>query len=121
MERMWMCTLNALSAYQMYRRHVNVHVRPDEVVNFLMKNPHFPRTVLHCLAEVEGCLSVLPEHREAMRTVRQAWRRVEGMKLADLKPVVLHEYLDQVQSDLCAVNDAVARQYFHRHQQAAEQ
>lgn len=117
-ERMWMCTLNALSAYQMYRRHVNVHVRSDEVVDYLLRNPHFPRTVLHCLAEIEGCLSVLPGHREAMKTVRQAWRRVEGMRLGGLKPTVLHEYLDQVQCDLGAVHDAVAKQYFHLHRAA---
>jgi uncharacterized alpha-E superfamily protein len=119
-ERMWLSTLNALSALQMYRRHVGVHVRGNEVVNFLLKDPHFPRTVLHCLAEVEGCLSVLPEHKGAMKQVRQGWRRVEAMRLDDLKPTVLHEYLDQVQSDLGAVHDAVARQYFHLHQQSEQ-
>lgn len=115
-ERMWMSTLNALSAYQMYRRHVGVHVRAGDVVNFLMKDPHFPRTVLHCLAEIEDSLSMLPEHKEPMKKVRQAWRRVEGMRLAGLKPAVLHEYLDEVQKNLGAVHDAVARQYFHLHQ-----
>jgi uncharacterized alpha-E superfamily protein len=114
-ERMWMSTLNALSAYQMYRNHVGVHVRPNEVVNYLLKNPHFPRTVLHCLGEIEGSLSVLPNHGEAMKQVRQAWRRVESMQLDDLKPTVLHEHLDQVQSDLGALHDAVAKQYFHLH------
>lgn len=120
-ERMWLSTLNALSALQMYRRHVGVHVRGNDVVNYLLKDPHFPRTVLHCLAELEGCLSVLPEHKMAMKTVRQCWRRVEGMALEDLKPTVLHEYLDQVQSDLGAIHHAVSRQYFHRHLPAAEQ
>lgn len=43
------------------------------------------------------------------------WRRGEGMTLDDLKPTVLHEYLDQVQSDLGALHDAVAKQYFHLH------
>jgi uncharacterized alpha-E superfamily protein len=114
--RMWMSTLNALSAYQMYRSHVGVHVRGNDVVDYLLKNPHFPRTVLFCLAEIEGCLSVLPDHAAAMKKVRQAWRRVEAMQLADLKPVVLHEYLDQVQSDLAAIHGAVAKQYFHLHQ-----
>jgi uncharacterized alpha-E superfamily protein len=80
-ERMWMSTLAALSALQMYRRHVGVHVRGNDVVNYLLKDPHFPRTVMHCLAEIEGCLSVLPEHKEAMKKVRQCWRRVEGMVL----------------------------------------
>lgn len=120
-ERMWMCTLNALSAYQMYRRHVGVHVRADAVMDYLLKNPHFPRSVLHCLAEIEGCLSVLPDHKEAMKKVRQTWRRVEGMRLAGLKPTVLHEYLDQVQSDLGEAHGAIAKQYFHLHQQAMEQ
>jgi uncharacterized alpha-E superfamily protein len=116
-ERMWMSTLSALSALQMYRRHVGVHVGGNDVVNYLLKDPHFPRTVLHCLAEIEGCLSVLPEHRDAMKKVRQCWRRVEGMALDDLKPTVLHEYLDQVQSDLGEVHNAASRQYFHRYQQ----
>jgi len=120
-ERMWMSTLNALSAYQMYRRHVGVHVRANDVVDYLLKNPHFPRTVLHCLGEIEDSLSMLPDHRDAMKLVRQTWRRVEGMALADLKPTVLHEYLDQVQSDLGAVHNAIAKQYFHLHQNGAEQ
>jgi len=120
-ERMWMSTLNALSAYQMYRRHVSVHVRANDVVDYLLKNPHFPRTVLHCLGEIEDSLSMLPDHRDAMKRVRQTWRRVNGMALADLKPTVLHEYLDQVQSDLGELHNAIAKQYFHWHQQGAEQ
>jgi uncharacterized alpha-E superfamily protein len=120
-ERMWMSTLNALSAYQMYRRHVSVHVRANEVVNYLLKNGHFPRTVLHCLGEIEGCLSVLPDHTVAMKKVRQAWRRVDAMQLDNLKPTVLHEYLDQVQTDLGDLHAAVAGKYFHLHHQAVEQ
>jgi uncharacterized alpha-E superfamily protein len=118
---MWISTLNALSAYQMYRSHVGVHVRGNDVVNYLLKDPHFPRTVLYCLAEIEGCLSVLPEHAASMRRVRQAWRRVENMQLNDLKPTVLHEYLDQIQHDLGEIHGAIAKQYFHLHHQIAEQ
>lgn len=116
MERLWMSTLNALSAYQMYRRHVGVHVRAQDVVQFLLKDPHFPRTVHHCLNEIEGCLAVLPRNELAMKAARQAWRRLDRMKLDGLAPVVLHEYLDQVQADLSAIHDAVSRQYFYLHQ-----
>lgn len=115
-ERMWLSTLNALSALQMYRRHVGMHVRGNDVVNYLLKDAHFPRTVLHCLAEIDDCLSQLPDHAEPLRKVRQAWRRVEAMKLNDLKPTVLHEYLDQLQSDFGAVHSAIAAQYFHLHE-----
>jgi uncharacterized alpha-E superfamily protein len=115
-ERAWISTLNALSAYQMYRNHVGVHVRSHDVVEFLLKDPHFPRTVKHCLAEIEGCLSTLPQHVDAMKQVRKAWRRLDGMKLEGLTSPVLHEYLDQVQADIGAIHAAVARQYFHLHQ-----
>ncbi|NTV96423.1 MAG: alpha-E domain-containing protein [Thiobacillus sp.] len=116
MERLWMSTLNALSAYQMYRRHVGVHVRSQDVVAFLLKDPHFPRTVHHCLNEIEGCLAVLPANAQAMKAARQAWRRLDRMQLDGLAPVVLHEYLDQVQADLGAIHGAVSKQYFYLHQ-----
>jgi uncharacterized alpha-E superfamily protein len=116
MERLWMSTLNALSAYQMYRRHVGVHVRSQDVVNFLLKDPYFPRTVHHCLSEIENCLAVLPSNEQAMRAARHAYRRLEHAQLDGLKPVVLHEYLDEMQADLGEIHAAVARQYFYLHQ-----
>lgn len=114
-ERLWMSVLTALSAYQMYRRHVGVHVVPDKVVNWMLTNPDFPRTVVHCLAEIESCLAALPNYGPPMQAVRRAWRRVAGMKVAGLTPVVLHEYLDQIQSDLAAIHEKVAEQYFYLH------
>lgn len=114
-ERLWMSVLTALSAYQMYRRHIGVHVRPSQVVTYMLTNQDFPRTVLHCLAEIEGCLAALPHHDLPMRTVRCAWRRVAGMKVDGLTPVVLHEYLDQIQADLAAIHDKVSAQYFYLH------
>jgi uncharacterized alpha-E superfamily protein len=121
LERLWMATLTVLSAYQMYRRHVAVHVRGPEVVNFLLKDPHFPRTVRHCLDEIEGCLSVLPHHAAPMQAARQTWRRLERMQLEGLAPVVLHEYLDQIQADLNTLHEAISRQYFYLHQDRAYQ
>ncbi|MEW5770945.1 MAG: alpha-E domain-containing protein [Pseudomonadota bacterium] len=115
LERLWMSTLNALSAYQMYRRHVGVHVHGPAVVHFLLNDPHFPRTVMHCLGEIEGCLAVLPQFETPMRAVRRAWRRLDGMRYEGLTPVVLHEYLDQIQADLGEVHEALSRQYFHLH------
>lgn len=118
-ERLWMSVLTALSAYQMYRRHVGVHVRASTVVYYLLTNPYFPRSVLHCLSEIEGCLAALPNHTEAMKTLRRASRRVAGMRVDGLTPVVLHEYLDQIQADLGALHNVVSRQYFYLHQQPA--
>lgn len=117
-ERAWISTLNALSAFQMYRNHVGVHVRGRDVAEFLLKDSRFPRTVIFCLAEIESCLSSLPDHMEAIKKMRKAWRRLDGMRLDGLTPAVLHEYLDQVQADIGAIHAAVAKQYFHRNHAA---
>ncbi len=115
MERLWMNTLNTMSAYQMYRRHVGVHVEGALVVHFLLNDPHFPRTVIHCLGEIEGCLEVLPDFALPMKAVRRASKRVSGMHFDEMPPVVLHEYLDQIQEDLAHIHEALAHQYFDLH------
>jgi two-component system NtrC family sensor kinase len=50
-----------------------------------------------------------------------AFSRQTGARLSeeDLAPIVLHDYLDQVQADLGAIHDAVSKQYFYLHQGGA--
>lgn len=120
-ERLWMSTLNALSAYQMYRQHVGVHIEGAAVVNYLLRDPHFPRTVAHCLGEIESCLSVLVNYKEPLQIARRAWRRLDKMNLADVSPAPLHELLDALQLELGDLHNAIARQYFLLHQQTQSQ
>lgn len=118
---LWMAVLESLNAYQMYRRHVSVHVRGVEVVEFLLRDAHFPRTVRFCLDELEGCLSQLPKHTAPMKLLRIAERRLQGMRIDQLTPASRHEYLDAVQSDLARVHDEIAATYFHLHRQQQKQ
>jgi uncharacterized alpha-E superfamily protein len=120
-ERLWMSTLNALSAYQMYRQHVGVHIEGPAVVNFLLRDPHFPRTVAHCLGEIESCLSVLVNYQAPLQIARRTWRRLDAMSLDDVSPAPLHDHLDQIQVDLGELHDAISRQYFSLHQKAQMQ
>lgn len=115
-ERLWMSTLNALSAYQMYRQHVGVHVEGGAVVRYLLQDPHFPRSVAHCLNEIENGLSVLISHAEPLRAARHTWRQLEGLGLDKGLPPHLHEALDSIQGDLGELHAAISHQYFHWHQ-----
>ena len=110
---LWIGVLNSLSAYQTYRRHVAVHVRSAEVVDFLLHDPHFPRSVGYCLGELESCLAELPHNAQPLRVLRMASRRLDGMNLDQLAPATRHEYLDAVQSDLIRIHQELAREYFH--------
>jgi len=118
-ERLWMSTLNALSAYQMYRLHVGVHVSAPAVLRFLLADPHFPRSVSHCLGEIENCLCDLVHYEEPLKVARHAWKRLDGARLDDLTADNLHDRLDQMQGDLAELHTAISRQYFHLHQHSA--
>ena len=120
-ERLWMSTLNALSAFQMYRQHVGVHIEGPAVVQYLLTDPHFPRTVTHCLGEIESALSVLTDYHAPLQAARTAWRRLEAMSFDDVSPAQLHEHLDQIQADLAKLHDAITRKYFSLHQQTQMQ
>lgn len=118
---LWMGVLESLNAYQMYRRHVSVNVRGPEVVTFLLKDAHFPRTVRYCLGELEGCLSQLPDHAACLKKLRVAERRLRAMRIDELSPAERHEYLDAVQSDLAGLHDEIAARYFHLHRKQQSQ
>jgi uncharacterized alpha-E superfamily protein len=121
MALLWMGVLKSLNAYQMYRRHVAVHVRSDEVVNFLLKDQHFPRTVRFCLDELESCVSELPHNGAPLKILRIAQRRIAGMRVDGLTPAQRHEYLDAVQADLARVHAAIATEYFNFCEQSGGQ
>ena len=115
--RLWMSVLTAISAYQMYRRHVGVHVRGPAVVKYLLTDSQFPRSVQHCLAEIEGCVAALPDHARPLRAIRRAWRRLSGIQLEKRSAADLHIELDEMQVDLAEIHNELAAQYFHLYQQ----
>jgi uncharacterized alpha-E superfamily protein len=116
-ERIWMNTLNALSAYQMYRQHVGVHVEGPDVVRFLLRDPHFPRTVQHCLAEIESCLTVLGRYEEPMGVARMrlAAPGVDALRPRRRQPAARRSRPSA--TDLGTLHNAIAQQYFTLHQQ----
>jgi len=56
----WMALLNALGAYQMYRRSHHGRVDPGLALSFLLAEMRFPRSLNHCVREVERQLLALP-------------------------------------------------------------
>ena len=111
-ESLWIGVLRAMSAFEMYRRHVSVEVRGNEVVEFLIRDRKFPRTVYHCLGEMEVALATLPANSAAQGALRRGRRRLDQLDLADLNSAVLHEYLDHLQQDLGSIHRVIHRQYF---------
>ena len=121
MNLLWMGVLKALNAYQMYRRHVSVHVRGTDVVNYLLKDEIFPRTVLYCLQEIRDAFDTVPNSTVPRALLESARIRVSATRVESLSEQERHEHLDAVQADIAAIDRAVAAQYFELHGQSQSQ
>jgi uncharacterized alpha-E superfamily protein len=113
MERIWMGILNSLSAYQTYRRLISMHVRSKAVIRFLLCDMRFPRSVVHCLKEIESCFRLMPRSQQLQMAAAELQHRVAQDQSDRLNAAALHEYVDWLQMELGKINDSLAQCYFH--------
>jgi uncharacterized alpha-E superfamily protein len=104
--------LHALSAHQMYRRHIGVHARGHKVLAFLLNDIPFPRSVRHCLHEIQFSLDELPGV-EPMRRLQGMLNLVDRADYRSLATNGLHTFCDDIQARLADLNTVIAQTYFH--------
>jgi uncharacterized alpha-E superfamily protein len=108
----WMSVLKSLTAYQMYRRAIQVRVRRTDVLRFLFQEQRFPRAFLHTVCQAETCLGTLPHREKPLRAVRRIKNKASRARPERLSQAELHEFIDQLQLGLARVHDAIAVSYF---------
>jgi len=109
---LWMNVLRSLSAYQMYRQYVHDRVNGEDVVDFLLKNLEFPRSVGHCLSELCTCVGQLPNNDLPLRTITHVQRLCADADIHKLYESNLHGFIDKLQVDLAAIHDQVNLTWF---------
>ncbi len=114
----WIATLRAGSAHEAYLRTYQRGVEPRLVLEFLLLDRLFPRSVLHALVVGEEALARLDPSSGRVGAGNDA-RRAIGRARTDLEflpgelvfeglPARLHE----LQAAMSEVSDAVSRQFF---------
>lgn len=109
---LWMSVLRSLSAYQMYRQHVPDRVNAEDVVDFVLKDKSFPRSVAHCLEELKICCSSLPRGEEPVRVLASLVRSIADLEVPQMIEGDLHGYIDELQTDLARVHDEIVDTWF---------
>jgi uncharacterized alpha-E superfamily protein len=116
-ELQWVSLLKSASALEMYRKRFG-RIEPARVVEFLLLDRKFPRSVLYCATKAERSLHAItgstPE--TASTSAERALGRLRGeLEYGDIREIVgggLHEYLDGFQSRLNRVGDAIHETFF---------
>jgi uncharacterized alpha-E superfamily protein len=119
-ETQWAALLRSASALEMYRKRHGL-IEPTRVVDFLMLERDFPRSIIYCLAGADTSLhsisgtprgSAPPLANEAERALGRLHDQFEHADVDEIIARGLHGYLDDFQRQLNAVGDAIAATFF---------
>ena len=113
----WGAVLRSASAFEMYRKR-HGHIAPDHVVDFLLLDDEFPRSVDFCLSGTNASLHAISG--TPVGTFRNAAEQHLGhlraeLAYADVQQIIakgLHEFLDGLQSKLNRVDHTIFETFF---------
>jgi uncharacterized alpha-E superfamily protein len=113
----WSAILRSCSSHDAYRKFYVAQVEPDKVVEFLILNEFFPRSIRFCvqalndgLRRISGC----GEEQFTNKAEKLAGRLVAELNysaLEDIKTVGMHRYMDELQVKLNEIGEAIFRTY----------
>jgi uncharacterized alpha-E superfamily protein len=115
---LWASLLRGCSAYQPYQMLYVGRIDPEQVVEFLLLHPQFPRSVRYCLqaaaravAEIEGPAP----GRGHSKPDRILGRVLSDLQFAELEQILgdgLHAFLTDIRERCSQVSTAIQDQYF---------
>ncbi len=115
----WIGLLKSCSAHEAYLRTYRAAVEPDRVVEFLVLDRLFPRSIYAALSQAERCLAELDPGMGRVGVDAVA-RRLLGRARTDLEYRVsaglmadLPELLEGLQMTCADTGSALAARYFH--------
>jgi uncharacterized alpha-E superfamily protein len=105
----WAAVLKSVSGFQMYRQKYG-RLTPRGVVDFLVLDREFPRSMNYCIREAGACLRAItgsPESAPRFRSEQLLTPICMQLHTADVDQIIgegLHEYLDGLQLALNEVD-----------------
>lgn len=110
---LWSNLLQALSARQMYKQHVQPRVVGSKVMQFLILDEHFPRSLHYSLVDIGNYLSNLSEPETALNVQLSILEYLEQQDLSALPEAQVHTLMDHLQGELGRLHSTIATTWFH--------
>jgi len=108
----WMGVLRSLGAQHMYTRSSVGSISGESVVDFLVEDLRFPRSVNHCLSRIDHILDALPVRKLPGERSAELKRTVAARSASDVDAVVLRDWVDQVQLGIEGLHGSLASTFF---------
>ncbi len=115
-QTLWVGILKALSAFQTYRKLKNIHVVMGDVVDFLYTEYRFPRSVSHCLNEMEDSLTYMPQSQGILEAIKLARNNIALQNTKTMNIAKLHDFIDLSQQYIGNIHHAITSLYFRAYE-----
>ncbi|MAX23058.1 MAG: hypothetical protein CMJ19_01025 [Phycisphaeraceae bacterium] len=113
----WAAVLKSISALEPYRQRYH-RISPQQIVEYLVLDRVFPRSIFYCLASAEDAIhqitGSLPGtfHSGAERQLGKLKSDLSYTDINDVMRVGIHEFLDDFQSKLNEVGQSIFETFF---------
>ena len=113
----WAAVLRSASALEMYRKR-HGHIAPEQIINFLVLDHEFPRSIHYCLTTANDSLHAISGTPIGMyrNTAEQRLGQLRAeLAYTDTRQIVtrgLHEFLDAFQTKLNLVDQCIYDTFF---------
>ncbi len=96
----------------MYRKHRRNRINSGDVLDFLLKNKDFPRSVGHCIKEAETYIKRLPRSEGLTENLAKLKASLLATDIHHINPVQLHDLMDDIQAKLAVTHNQIASTWF---------
>jgi len=111
-ELQWIALLKSTSGYEMYRKCQH-RISPASVVDFMVLNREFPRSIQFCLLHAERALHRITGttpgiwQNPAERALGKLRSELDFITVEEIFDVGLHEFLDQIEVNINSIGNHI--------------
>jgi uncharacterized alpha-E superfamily protein len=113
----WSAVLKSVSGFEMYRKR-HGRIAPRSIVQFLVLDREFPRSIRHCLRAADESLHAITGtpmgscHIPSERTIAPLRAELDYTPVEHIINQGLHEYLDALQVRMNTIDTSLGRDFF---------
>ena len=107
----WTSILRSLSAYEAYRISKRTISRSN-IINFLIKNEGFSKSILRCTNNVNQALNNLPRSKAVKLRIKKYRKSILRARTENYSDSQLHDFMDFIQRRILEIDKTISANYF---------
>jgi len=121
----WAAVLRTCSGFEAFRKSRRGQLTIDRVVDYLLREDTFPRSVLHAVRTARLALDCITADapyladNAARQRVQELEHELESIEVSEIIASGLHEFLEQIQVKVAGIHAAVQNTFIHYPTQGA--